>query len=142
LNYQRYTYVDSGSVAVDLTLSRPGRQWVPAASGIGGIVFSAALVPASWEQRVDYLIKQSLRFTEAEYADVEKLLEHARRGTLVTVYPDAAGAGRACYASPEWARALWQGGIRPRVSDFPGQFEIETEWVSTSGTWAGTKFYG
>lgn len=140
--YQRYAYENDSSVAVDFTLDHPGRQWVPSAPAVGGIEFAAAGVPASWEQRADYLLHQRIRITEAEYAAVEAMLEHARRGTPITVYPDSAGAGRVCYAEEEWAKSLWSPGIKPQPADFPGMLEIETVWRSTTGTWAGVGFYG
>lgn len=142
MKYPRYVYTNDDGIIVTLTMSLPSKQWVPKSPAVGGVEFSASGVPASWEQRADYVLRQRVRFTEDEYVDLEKMLMHARRGTLVTVHPDSTGVGKACYAEEEWAQSLWAPGIEPQVSDFPGQLEIDTAWRSTEGTWAGVGFYG
>lgn len=144
INASRFTYTDRAAAAADLTTSIASRPWVPTLGGVGGIEFSAADVPASYEIRERPILRLTLRFTEAEYADVEKLLSHARAGTPITVYPNAedATASRVCYAAPVWARSLWEQGIQPQRGEFTGELTIDTEWLSTSGTWAGIAYHG
>lgn len=138
----RYTYTNDSSVAVDFTLTIPAR-WTAGSRGIGGIEFAASRIPASYEVRVDRTLRQVARVLESEWAAMELMLEHARRGTQITVYPDGAAAtNRVCYAAEEWARSLWEGGILPEPGEFTGELTIATEWVSTSTTWAGVEFYG
>lgn len=125
---------------VDFTTSLSGMQWLPGSKGVGGIEFSAARIPSSYELRRDRTLRQTLRFSEAEWAAIEKLLEHGQRGTLITVYPDASSAAsRACYLTAP----AYEEEILPRPSDYPGHLEIDVEWVDSTGTgWAAFQFYG
>jgi hypothetical protein len=144
INATRFTYTDDDAVAVDLTTSIASRPWVPTLGGVGGIEFSAADVPSSFEIRQRPTLKVTLRYTEAEAAAVEKLLDHARRGVPITVYPNGedAATSRVCYAAPGWARSLWEQGIQPQRGESTGELTIETEWLSTEGSWAGVGYYG
>ena len=144
INATRFTYTDDGAAAVDLATSIASRPWVPTLEGVGGIEFSAADVPSSFEIRQRPILRVTLRYTEAEAADVEKLLDHARRGFPITVYPNGedAATSRVCYAAPEWARSLWAQGITPTRGEFTGELTIDTEWLSTEGTWTGVVYFG
>lgn len=124
---------------IDKTLSVPGHVWVRTSEGVGGIEWSAARVPSSYEIRRDQKLRQRLRFMESEWPDVRKLLEHGQRGTLITVYPDSTGVGRTCYlVSPGWDE-----GVQPTPTEFPGLLEIEVEWVDASGSgFDAFDFYG
>lgn len=139
MKLQRFAYTDDATVAQDFTLSLAGQQWVRRSEGVGGIEFSAARVPSSYEIRRDQLLRQTLRFTEPEWPDLRTMLEHAQRGTEITVYPDSTGISRTAYLlSP-----TWEEGIEPRPGDYPGDLVIDVLWVDSSGSgWDAFDFYG
>lgn len=138
MHFPRFTYTDDAAAAVDFTLIRPCRSWIPGSEGIGGREFSAnRAAVASYEVRRDQTLSLTLRFTEAEWAQIRKLLEHGTRGTLITVYLD--GTNRECYLLTP---ALGER-VEPQRAEYPGDFEIQTVWVdSTDVGWDAVTFYG
>ncbi|HSH46187.1 MAG TPA: hypothetical protein VK966_10040 [Longimicrobiales bacterium] len=138
--YRRYVYTDDASAGVDWTTSLPCPPWVPGSHGIGGREMSASRVVSSYELRRDQTIRDTIRFTESEWATVRKMLEHGQRGTEIAVYLDSDSAThRDCLlVAPVYGEA-----IRPRRSDFPGHYEIDVEWLDTDDTgWDTVEFYG
>ena len=137
MHYPRFTYTNDSAVGVDFTLDTPCYAWIPGSEGVGGREFSAGRVPASYEVRRDHTLRLTLRFTEAEWTAIRTMLEHGGRGTLITVYLD--GTSRPCYLL---LPALGER-VEPRRADFPGLYEIDTEWVDNSDVgWDAVLFYG
>lgn len=124
----------------DITTTLAGSQWTRASVPVGGREESASRVPSSYEVRRDQLLKQTIRFTEAEWPALRNMLEHGQRGSTITVYPDASlAANRVCYLKQPSFDEL----IEARPSDYPGDLEVDVTWVDSNDVgWDEFNFYG
>lgn len=117
----RWVYNDGS--AVDLLMSLPQRPWTFGSNGLGGSDVAASGVPASFEIRRDYFLHLTLRFTEAEWDDVERLVRHLQRSGSATFYPDrdVGGTSHTVYGHlPAMGEE-----IRPRRSEEPSTLELD-----------------
>ena len=117
----RWVYNDGA--AVDFSHSIPQRPWNFGSRGEGGSDVAASGVPAAFEIRRDYLLHLTLRFTTAEWDDVERLVRHLQRGGSATFYPDQDVPGTSHVVYGE-SPALGEE-IRPRRSDEPSILELD-----------------
>jgi hypothetical protein len=82
----RFTFTD-GAGAVDFTLAHPSKPWVPGTVGVGDSDVSAAGVPAHFEVRRDATLQVSLRFPEAQWPVVRRMVVHGQRSGTIRYYP-------------------------------------------------------
>lgn len=125
----RFVYNDGS--AVDLTLTYPMRPWDFGSRALGGSDVAASGIPASFEIRRDYLLHLTLRLTEAEWDDVERLVRHLQRNGSATFYPDqGVGTNHTVYGeSPAMGEE-----IRPRRSSEPSILELDVSVRRTTQT--------
>lgn len=90
-NRPKFSY---GSGPTALTLTWPARPWTPSRPSVGGVAWSAAGVPASYQVRIDGDLILVLRVTEAELPAVYAWIEAVRSPMeTFTFWPDADTAG-------------------------------------------------
>ena len=84
----KFVYGLTGSeTTLELTLSQG--LWTPADVTIGGSRTSAAGVPASYIVRRDAVLDVTLRFWEAEWADILNLIAWGQQAESFLFFPDA-----------------------------------------------------
>jgi hypothetical protein len=125
----RWVY-DDGS-AVDFSMTLPQLPWDFGSRGIGGSDVAGSGVPASYEIRRDYLLHLTLRFTEAEWTNVERLVRHLQRNGSATLYPDQLqGTTHTVYGE----LPVMGDEIRPRRSAEPSTLELDVTVRRTTQT--------
>lgn len=117
----RWQYNDGS--AVDFQMSLPQLPWDFGSIPIGGSDVSGAGVPESFEIRKENLLHLTLRFTEAEWPSVERLVHHLQGSGTADLSPDrddGAGATHTVYGS---SPAMGEE-VRPNRSEEPGILEL------------------
>lgn len=134
----RFVYTDSVG-AVDLTLSLPQRPWGYGSMGVGGSDVAGSGVPVSFQIRRDHFLHLTLRFTEAEWDDVERLVRHLQRAGSATFYPDTtAGDNHTVYGHmPAMGEE-----IRPRRTEEASTLELDVTVRRTTQTVFTDEFFG
>jgi len=134
----RFVYTGAVSGAQDVTLSLPQRPWDYASRGVGGSDVSGSGVPAAFEVRRDYFLHLTLRFTEAEWESVERLVRHFQRAGSATFYPDASALDTIVVYGDSPAMGEE---IRPRRSDEPSTLEIDITVRRTTSTIIADQYF-
>jgi len=118
----RWQYNDGSSV--DFQMSLPQRPWDFGFRPIGGSDVSGAGVPESFEIRQEHLLHLTLRFTEAEWSSVRRLVHHLQGSGTADLSPDrddGSGATHTVYGdSPAMGEE-----VRPTRGEDPGTLELE-----------------
>jgi hypothetical protein len=133
----RWVYTDTGG-AVDYTMSLPQLAWDFGSRGFGGSDVSGSGVPAAFEVRRDYLLHLTLRFTEAEWDDVERLVRHLQRSGSATFYPDTtAGTNHTVYGdAPKLEEE-----VRPSRTEEPSTLTLAITVRRTTQAIMNDEFY-
>jgi hypothetical protein len=118
---KRPRFVFNDGTAADITLTYAQRPWRPGSRGVGGSDVSAAGVPEAFEVRRDERLKLRLRFTEAEWTNVRRMIVHGQNAGTITFYPDAdLGTNHTVYLDePKMGEE-----IDPQPTDTHGIYEI------------------
>lgn len=85
----------------------PQKLWTPAARSVGGSNVSDSGVPESFILRRDQLVKLVLRFSEAEWADVDAWLTFAQTGASFDFYFDKNVVGNSFLWSEDFSNGVW-----------------------------------
>jgi hypothetical protein len=85
----------------------PQKLWVPSAKVVGGSNVSEAGVPETFIIRRDQFIKTTIRFSEAEWADVDAWLAYAQAGNAFDFYFDQNAIQNELLWSQDLTNAVW-----------------------------------
>lgn len=118
--------------ATDLTLDWAARPWAFPNKSVGGVRWSAADIPASYEVVSKKHIALNMRVQEYERMDVDALIEWGKTTQTFTFWPDASNAGTSYqvrlvhpHAGEDW---------EPQRDDqYPHQFFVRIVLVKVSG---------
>lgn len=129
---RRPRFVFNDGTARDFTLSRPQLPWTPLSRAVGGSDTSGGGTRAAFVVRRDELLEVVLAFSEAEWADVRRMIVHGQAAGTMTFYPDA-GVPATNYAVDLEAPAMGEE-IRPQRREGWGDWVITIVLRKTDGS--------
>jgi hypothetical protein len=117
--------------SLDLTLTYPGKAWVPSHMSVGGRRRVASGAQSAYRVRADDKLHLVLRVTEEEWPDVRDMLATFQEGESFTFYPDAT-LGTSFEVDLE-SPAMGEGIEPQRSGDFPRLFELNITLYGMDG---------